>query len=168
MSLILLFNPFNPEPTLSTWCELFFRKKLCLNHVASSTSIAQCLLPHRFSSFIDDVSRYILSPRSFCYALILFGNILLPDVFQRTNQTLCYYSCRYSTHNTWLYMSLAAVQHVLLLDIKFSWKCFLRKWQCGLLPDSNFWLEFRSMLQAKLRHQTSGLYQTQLAKSVDE
>ena len=28
--------------------------------------------------------------------------------------------------------------NVLLLDVTFSWKCFLPKWQCGLLPDSDF------------------------------
>ena len=56
LNLTLIFDPLNQEQTISTWSDFFFKKKLCLHLVASSTSIAQCPLPPRLSSFIDDIS----------------------------------------------------------------------------------------------------------------
>ena len=57
----------------STCSFFFFRKKLFLYFVASSTNITQCCLPPMLGFLIDEMSKYILSPGFLVLSSFFFG-----------------------------------------------------------------------------------------------
>ena len=73
----------------STCSFFFFKKKLFLYLVASSTNITQCCLPPMHGFLIDEMSKYILSPgfsllSSFFFGIffcLIFSNSLLSSFF---------------------------------------------------------------------------------------
>ena len=69
----LAFKAFNQSIIASTCSFFFFRKKLFLYFVASSTNITQCCLHPMLGFLIDEMSKYILSPGFLLLSSFFFG-----------------------------------------------------------------------------------------------
>ena len=112
--LCLAFKTFIESRIGSTCLFFFFRKKLFLHFVASSTNITQCCHPHMLGFLIDEMSKYIVSPGLlllFSFFLgIFFCLISLMSILG--NYSLCLSS---RCCNTLLWHPSNDVQHVLSL-----------------------------------------------------
>ena len=102
--LCLAFKAFIQSITGSTCSFFFFRKKLFLYIVASSTNITKCRLPPMLGLLIDEMSRYILS---LGYSFVIFF-----PMSNLGNYSLCLSS---QPCNTLLWHPSKYVQHVLSL-----------------------------------------------------
>ena len=98
----------------STCSFFFFRKKLFLHFVASSTNITQMCLPPMLGFLIDEMSKYILSPGTLLLASFFFGIffVLFSPIGNLGNDSFCLSS---QPCNILLWHPSNDVQHVLSL-----------------------------------------------------
>ena len=71
--LCTVFRFLNHLIRTAHWSDFFFRKKLCLYLVASSTTNTQCLFPPKLRIFMDEISRYNRFPGLLVFSLFSLG-----------------------------------------------------------------------------------------------